>query len=292
MIKSVQLFIAVIVSMSCLHASEDGYEYRLGVASSDTALGYMLVVVRDMPNILPELDMNLFASKNELKELFGDRVFPLNRLWSLAYADTPLIVLHVLDNQLIGLLLDGLRILANDPSVSVFLNKLCVTGLPAALKSMQEYFPTIQVREELQVDDSDDESTFSSDSEPDENNYVAHSSFKKWVSYLKNTDLKAYALVCKFIDDYAAGRCPDIKKLNDFIYEYKQFTKANGLRIYFCNEGDVTHLLDGGSKIGQQSDIDASTGRAESILDKDVVEKRPPKGGAVSRGNRKKSRRV
>jgi putative addiction module killer protein len=79
------------------------------------------------------------------------------------------------------------------------------------------------------------------------------------------------------MDDYAAGRFSDVKKLNDYIYEYKQFTKKNGFRMYFFKTtgetGDIVYLLDGGSKIGQQSDIDQATRRAREIMNEPVVKK-------------------
>jgi|GEM_PF-6454531 len=68
------------------------------------------------------------------------------------------------------------------------------------------------------------------------------------------------------MDDYALGRCSDIKKLNKYLYEYKKFDKENGLRVYFCKTEDVVHWFDGGTKIGQQSDIDHATERAKDVL--------------------------
>jgi putative addiction module killer protein len=267
----------------CVVATEipsEPYEYRLGVVSCETAQGYMLVVVRDVPSVLPALNMHLWESKNELKAAFGVTVFPFKKFLSDAFPAGHSIVLHVYDDELIGLLLTELENLFNTSDASVFLNNVCITGSPAIVEKVERHFISIKVRKAPILTDElapDDESDYSSDDEPDEHNYVCMSDFKRWISYLKNSDPKAYGLACKFMDDYAAGRFSDVKKLNDYIYEYKQFTKKNGFRMYFFKTtgetGDIVYLLDGGSKIGQQSDIDQATRRAREIMNEPVVKK-------------------
>jgi putative addiction module killer protein len=249
-----------------LHATDgETKAYRLSVACVKDSGGQCLVAIEGMENQVAGYDPLLFETKEAFQVMFGDAV---GKFASVVVAEKDTlndVKVYILDNAVEKLFLEGLNTLQSTVGFKPFLTRLQVVGFPSLCARMSKKFPWIKC-EEYCVVEPDDADTWSTDSEPDDNNFMCSSAFKKWMAYLEDTDLKKHDRVEKFMDDYAADRCTDVKKLNTYLYEYKQFDHNNGLRVYFCETGDVVHLLDGGNKTGQQSDIDYATKRAKDLL--------------------------
>jgi putative addiction module killer protein len=249
-----------------LHAADDGLKaYRLSVACVKDSEVQYLVAIEGMENQVAGYDPLLFEIKEAFQKMFGDAAGKFASVVAAEKDTLNDVKVYILDNAVEKLFLEGLNTLQSAVGFESFLTRLQVVGFPSLCARMSKKFPWIKC-EEYCVVEPDDADTWSTDSEPDENNFMCSSAFKKWMAYLEGTDLKKHHRVKKFMDDYAIGRCMDVKKLNPYLYEYKQFDHNNGLRVYLCETGDVVHLLDGGNKKEQQSDIDYATKRAKDLL--------------------------
>jgi putative addiction module killer protein len=249
-----------------LHATDSKTKaYRLSVACVKDSGGQTLVAIEGMENQVKAYEPLLFETKEVFQTNFGDAACKFASVVATEKETLNSIKVYVLDNAVETLFLESLHTLQNTPGFESFLARLQVFGLPSLCARMRKKFPWIKGEECCAVE-FDDEDTWSTDSEPDGNNFMCTSAFKKWMAYLEENDLKKHARVEKFRNDYAAGRRTEIKDLNDYIFEYKKFDHNNGLRVYFCKTGDVVHFLDGGNKTGQQSDIDYATKRAKDLL--------------------------
>ncbi|MEI7580223.1 MAG: hypothetical protein WCJ17_00335, partial [bacterium] len=248
-----------------LHATDgETKAYRISVACITVSGKQTLVAIEGMENQVKAYEPLLFDTKEAFQEMFGDAAGEFVSVAAAEKETLNSIKVYVLDNAVETLFLESLHTIQNTSGFESFLTRLQVVGLPSLCARMSKKFPGIK-REEYCVVELDDADTWSTDSEPDDNNFMCSSAFKKWMAYLEDTDVKKHARVQRFMDDYAVDRYTDVKKLNKYLYEYKKFDHNNGLRVYFCETGDVVHFLDGGNKTGQQSDIDYATKRAKDL---------------------------
>lgn len=87
--------------------------------------------------------------------------------------------------------------------------------------------------------------------------------FDEWLGSIKDPLVRARLL--KRLDKVTRGAMGDVKALRDGVYEMRE-DFGKGWRMYFVQRGDVfVIMLGGGSKSGQQADIQAAVRLARTI---------------------------
>jgi|GEM_PF-6919541 len=191
MIKKIFKILFYVCGISFVASPSDGElkEYRLSATYTKNASLPSLVAINGIGNQLATCDPLLYENKESFQKSFGDAACLFTQLLAAEKGTGNTVVLYVLNNEIEDLFIHALNLLKNDSSYGPLLMRLEIVGLPSLCGKMSETFYFIKTRELVSVDD-DAESTLSSDSEPDENNFMCTSTFKKWMHFLEDEDLK------------------------------------------------------------------------------------------------------